>query len=155
MTINRVRPTALATALTDLLAVAQSLRFWTTGKHTVKKFTLVMAAIVLAAPNLSVAEGALAIDENQGDQWGWAVNFSTQAEADQHALNECGYGCSIVVRFWNSCAAYAADQTRGSTVAGWSYGYSSISEAQYTAMSQCRSRGGTNCLLRVWGCDGG
>lgn len=120
-----------------------------------KKLSFAIAALVLAIPSLSLAFGALAIDLRQGNQWGWAVNYSTRAAADQRALSECGYGCSIVMRFSNTCAAYAADQARGSTAYGWSYGSSSSSAVQNRALRECRSRGGarSNCIVRVWGCD--
>ena len=117
-------------------------------------YGLLMASM-LAVPFPAIAAGALAIDENRGDQWGWAVGYSTQAAADQHALNECGYGCSIVMRFSNSCAAYAADQNRDSTAVGWAYGFSNSSAAQNRALQECQYRGGTGayCIVRVWGCD--
>ena len=101
------------------------------------------------------AEGALAIDTNQGTQYGWAVNYPTQADADRRALNECGYNCTIVMRFSNSCAAYAADQNRASTAYGWAYGFSSSSAAQNGAMRECQNRGGSGsyCIVRAWGCD--
>ena len=113
------------------------------------------AALALVSPSLSVAAGALAIDENQGDQWGWAVGYSTQAGADRKAMEECGHGCRIVKRFSNSCAAYAADQSRGSTAYGWASGFSSTSAAQSRSLQECRHRGGagSNCIVRAWGCD--
>ena len=112
-------------------------------------------ALALVSPSLSVAAGALAIDENQGDQWGWAVDYSARADADRRAMDECGHGCSIVMRFSNTCAAYAADQFRGSTVYGWASGFSSSSAAQSRALQACQRRGGANssCIVRVWGCD--
>lgn len=120
-----------------------------------KKLAFAIAMFVFAAPATSMAAGALAIDTNQGDQWGWAVDYPSQTDADRRALNECGYGCSIVMRFSNTCAAYAADQAHGSTVYGWAHGYSSSSGAQNGALSECRLRGGagSQCIVRVWGCD--
>ena len=121
------------------------------------KISVAIVALVLATPSLSLAFGALAIDARQGDQWGWAVDHSTRAAADRRALSECGDGCSIVMRFSNTCAAYAADQARGSTAYGWSYGSNSSSAVQNRALRECRSRGGvrSNCIVRVWGCDRG
>ena len=34
--------------------------------------------------------GALAVDERQGDRWGWAVDYETAAAAQGQALRECG-----------------------------------------------------------------
>lgn len=95
--------------------------------------------------------GALAIDGNKGRGYGFAVNYSTQSAADSYALNQCGYGCQVVIRFYNTCAAYAADQARGSTVYGWSQGNTGPS-ARIAAINQCRNRGGRSCVVRVWGC---
>ena len=120
-----------------------------------KRLLLAMAALAFAVPSWSGAAGALAVDTNQGDQWGWAVNYPSQADADRRALNECGYGCSIVMRFANTCAAYAADQQRASTAYGWAYGYNNASGAQNRALQECQYRGGSGayCIVRVWGCD--
>ena len=41
-----------------------------------------------AAAQTSV--GALAIDERQGDQYGWAVDYETAAAAGDAALRGCG-----------------------------------------------------------------
>ncbi len=114
--------------------------------------TGVVAAILLTVEALAV--GAIAVDSAKGDQWGWAVGHKTQAEADTHAhaLRECGPSCSIVRRFSNTCAAFAADQSRGSTA----YGHAPTSgEAQANAMGFCRQYGSTNanCVIRAWGCD--
>ena len=98
--------------------------------------------------------GALAIDERQGDQWGWAVDYETASAAQARALGECGTGCSVVLTF-GRCAAYAADQDAGSTAVGWAEADASASAAQAAALSECRSRGGgSGCIVRAWGCNG-
>lgn len=115
----------------------------------------VLLTATLAAACLGSAvhsEGALAIDENQGDQWGWAAGYSTTFEAQKIALAECGAGCEIVVTFSEGCAAYAADQTQGSTVFGYSYNYATRAQAEQRAMLECRARDGQACIVRVWGC---
>lgn len=98
--------------------------------------------------------GALAIDERQGDQHGWAVDYETTAAARAAALRECGSGCSVVLTF-ERCGAYAADQDADSTAAGWGESYGSVAGARQAALSECSSRGGgSGCLVRVWGCNG-
>ena len=97
--------------------------------------------------------GALAVDERQGDQYGWAVDYETAGAAQAAALGECGAGCSVVLTF-ERCAAYAADQDTDSTAVGWSESYGSAAAAQQAALSECSSRGGTGCIVRVWGCNG-
>ena len=53
----------------------------------------VLAVVVVAAPSVAQSPvGALAIDERQGDQWGWAVDYDTAAAAQEIALQECGSG---------------------------------------------------------------
>ena len=97
--------------------------------------------------------GALAIDSNQGPSWGWAADYETVQLASQRALAECGVeSCGVVMTFGNQCGAFAADQARGSTVYGWAKGASAVA-TQDTALEQCRGRGGTSCIVRVWGCN--
>ena len=77
--------------------------------------TIAGSALVLGATAWMAASavaqtpvGALAIDERQGDQYGWAVDYETAGAARTAALRECGSGCSMVLSFAR-CAAYAAD----------------------------------------------
>ena len=98
--------------------------------------------------------GALAVDERQGDQWGWAVDYETASGAQERALRECGSGCSVVLTF-GRCAAYAAGQDADSTAVGWAEAYASGAAARQAALSECRSRGGgSGCIVRAWGCNG-
>lgn len=100
----------------------------------------------------AAADGALAIDTNQGDQYGFSYDFSSMGAATDRALSECGSGCSVVLRFSSGCAAYAADQSSGSTAYGWATA-SSGGSAQSRAVSECQSQGGMSCRVRVWGCN--
>ncbi len=115
----------------------------------------VLAVVVFGSPTPAQSPvGALAIDERQGDQWGWAVDHETAAAAQGTALQECGAGCSVVLTF-GRCAAYAADQDADSTAVGWAESYDSAAGARQAALAECRSRGsGTGCIVRVWGCNG-
>lgn len=102
--------------------------------------------------------GALAIDKARGNAFGWAVDFDTQAEADASARAKCAVNsvaCTVVMRFKNTCASYAADQARGSSAYGWGQ-TSPQSAADARALRECASRGGAraNCTKRVWGCTG-
>ena len=109
-----------------------------------------MASSATAQPPV----GALAIDERQGDQWGWAVDYETALAAQGRALQECGSGCSVVLTF-GRFAAYAADQDADSTVVGWAESYDSAAGARQAALSECSARdGGSGCVVRVWGCNG-
>lgn len=99
------------------------------------------------------AAGSLAIDSLQGTEYGFSFNHPSFDVADQRTLRECGASCSIVKRFQNECAAYAADQASGSTVYGWWQGGTSGSTVQQRALSECRAHGGSSCIVRAWGCD--
>ena len=81
------------------------------------------------------------------------MDYETAAAARQAALGECGPGCSVVLTF-PRCAAYAADQDANSTAVGWAESYSSAEGARGAALGECGSRGGSGCLVRVWGCNG-
>ena len=76
--------------------------------------SLFLAADVGAQPRV----GALAIDEGQGDQYGWAVDHQTAAAAREAALRECGAGCSVLLTF-DRCGTSAADQDNAATALGW------------------------------------
>ena len=98
------------------------------------------------------ANGALAIDGNQGTRYGFSYNHPNLASAQNRALQECGSGCYVVNTFARGCAAYAADQTSGSTVYGWGTA-ANKNQAQSTALNFCRNQGGANCIIRAWGCN--
>ena len=116
---------------------------------------VIFASFCAAMPAAAQAPvGALAVDERQGEQWGWAVDYETAAAARTRALDECGTGCSVVLTF-GRCAAYAADQDADSTAVGWTEACASASAAQAAALSECRSRsGGSSCIVRAWVCNG-
>ena len=113
------------------------------------------AAVSTALPAAAQTPvGALAVDERQGDQYGWAVDYETAGSARAAALRECGAGCSVVLTF-ERCAAYAADQDADSTAVGWAESYSSADAARRAALGECGSRGGgSGCIVRAWGCNG-
>ena len=99
--------------------------------------------------------GALAIDSNQGPSWGWSIDYPSFQDAVKRALDECssdGSTCRVVLTFSNECAAYAADQSQGSTATGWAKGYTTSGAARNRALTECRQKGGTSCIVRSWGC---
>ena len=92
--------------------------------------------------------GALAIDEQQDDQYGWVVDYETTAAAQVAALRECGPRCSVKLTF-ERCAAYAADQDADSTAVGWAESYDLAAGAWQAALAACRSRGGSGCSTLI------
>lgn len=121
------------------------------GASTMKKTLLAALALAAAAsPTHGFAWGALSVSED-GESWGWSVEHPTEVAAKRNALAECGAGCTWVVSFRNSCAAYAQDGNTGAW--GWSEGQTR-GEAERAAIGECRSAGGGSaCRIRVWGCD--
>jgi len=111
-----------------------------------------LVVFVVSFSTMAQAAGALAIDENQGDQYGFAYDYASISEASDRALAECGGNCSVVQVFETGCAAYAADQAAGSTIYGWATS-NDEGDAQYQALQYCASYGGSQCIVRSWGCN--
>jgi hypothetical protein len=89
-------------------------------RHLMLAATVVM---LLAATDAARAFGALAIDSSRGSGWGWSTGQPSRGAAQRVALAQCGGGrCHIVLTFWNTCGAFAADQTPGSAINGWGTG---------------------------------
>ena len=59
-----------------------------------------------------------------------------------------------MVLTFNRCGAYAADEDADSTAVGWAESYDSADGARQAALAECHSRGGSGCVVRVWGCNG-
>jgi hypothetical protein len=97
--------------------------------------------------------GSLSIDRNNGNAFGWAVDYPTQSGADTRAINECrarSSSCYVVLRF-TGCGAYVTDRS-SPTLYGW--GTAATREAaQARAFQEARARGGRDLLVRVWGCN--
>jgi hypothetical protein len=113
---------------------------------------LALVTLLAMAGAQAHAAGALAIDTLQGEKYGFSFNHPSSDLAEKRSLRECGADCSIVLRFRAECAAYAADQTKGSNAYGWGSGATSAA-VQQRAMSECRAKGGDTCKVRAWGCD--
>ncbi len=116
-------------------------------------FRYIFSIIVFSFISVNAyAVGALAIDSNQGNSYGFSYGYPSSSEASNRALNECGSGCSVVKVFTGGCAAYAADQSPRSTVYGWATGPTS-GQVQSSALQYCRNSGGSQCVVRVWACE--
>lgn len=113
---------------------------------------LTFALALSISSSQAMAAGALAIDSNQGGQWGWSEGLASISQAEQRALSECGGGCRVVLTYSSGCGAYAADQSNGASAYGWGTA-SSGSGAQSRAISECQARGGRSCMVRAWSCN--
>jgi hypothetical protein len=99
--------------------------------------------------------GSLAIDAINGNQYGWAINYDTQTEANRKALSECqkngGNQCHTVLWFKGGCAAYVVEPGNPSLY-GWGVANTQAA-AERIAKQEARARGGSDLVVRVWGCN--
>lgn len=113
-------------------------------------FVLVSMAVVSFASPVW-AWGALAIDADKGQAYGWAINYATMKEAEERAVKECGQEkCYVVMVFEGGAAAYAVDATDGSTIYGWGRAETGA-EAKKLAEREVLNRGGKKVVVRAWG----
>ena len=108
-------------------------------------------AIVALAMGLVHAAGALAI--GSCGAYGFAYDYASTDAAQTEAMRKCtGRGCRVVTHMKRNCAAFAVDMRN---LCG-SYGYASaarLGPAQNTALRQCYSNGGKDCVIRAFVCD--
>ena len=118
------------------------------------RVVLKQAALALALSAMgsqAFGAGALAIDGHRG-QFGFVHDTGNVAQAEQQALQDCGTGCQVVLRFENGCAAFAADQSGESKAYGWG-ALKTSSAAETRAMAACEARGGKSCKIQSSGCN--
>lgn len=114
--------------------------------------TFLGAGALVAGLAAAQAAGALAVG-NCG-AFGYSYDYATMAGAVDRALDECrGRNCRIVVRIRNFCAAFAYDASNPCGAWGWA-SRASRSAAQRVAVAECVIRGGRDCVVRAWVCDG-
>jgi hypothetical protein len=117
-------------------------------------FSVIVSVICLLSffSSQSMAAGALAIDKKQGSKYGWAIDYPTFEQAENEALTKCGSGCSIVFTFSGGAAAYATDQSAGSTIFGWGRAATADS-AKQIALQEAKNRGAKTPIIRAWGAE--
>jgi hypothetical protein len=94
--------------------------------------------------------GSIAYDA-ESRAYGWSNELYDGPAAEAKALSNCkahGSGCKVMIDFWNSCGAVAADQAGyvGSAYAD------TKDAAESQAIQACQSSGGTSCEVQVWSC---
>jgi hypothetical protein len=108
-------------------------------------------AILAAGIGLTHAAGALAV--GKCGAYGFAIDFGGPDQAQTAALGKCsGKGCTVVAAMKRNCAALAID---GRNACG-PFGYAAaarLGQAQNTALRQCYSHGGKECVIRAFVCD--
>ena len=122
------------------------------------KNLFLVTAVVLIFNTLKAQDNgnyaSLAIDARNGDAYGWAVNYESQGEANKRALQECeeaGADCHIVLKFEGGCGAYVVERNNPNLY-GWDVA-NTRAEAEAIAKEEARALGGTNLVVRVWGCN--
>ena len=123
-------------------------------RKSIRLLGVVGALAALAAASPVFGDGAIAIEDLEGERAGLSAGYATAEEAQQAALAHCGEGCSVVETFSGGCAAVATHEGEDSTIYGWFVGADSESEAISQALEACRERGGTDCAVRLSACDG-
>ena len=94
--------------------------------------------------------GAIAV--NATDMVGaLTARYFTQGDADSKALQLCGNGCEIALRFHgdNTCGALASAPNKHFGVGSGS----SEASAVAAAIDQCRAQGGDDCTEQLKGCN--
>ncbi len=115
------------------------------------KAAVLLAVLGAGAGAAEAAEfGAIAYSPRTGSH-GYSHNFATRKQAERAALRNCrvyARDCSVVVYFYNACAALAVGNSYG-----YGYGYApGRGAAQSIAMSQCR-RNDSGCQVVRWVCS--
>ena len=118
------------------------------------RFNFTLFAVVICLPPLSVAAdnyGAIAYDM---DTNGYGVTWDNPSQeiANQIALSRCaekGPNCEVVVRFVNSCGAFATGPNKTN---GYGWG-GSEEQARKAAEFYCDSNASGMCRPRVSGCN--
>jgi hypothetical protein len=93
--------------------------------------------------NVTTKYAALALDRGNGFYFGWAFDYSTLAEAEKKAIEECnkkGGRCTIVLSFSGpGCAAYRF--ITGNVGMGYGWGLAKTKEeADAIAKKECAER---------------
>jgi hypothetical protein len=111
----------------------------------------VASSLLVASITVTQAAGALAV--GACGAYGFAIDFRGTDQAQTAALRKCsGKGCAVVASMRRNCAALAID---GRNACG-PFGYAAkprLGEAQNTALQQCYSHGGKECVIRAFVCD--
>jgi hypothetical protein len=129
-------------------------------------------AAILAWPQTSVAEGALAIGlpgdvANEGVAIGWVINSDSKGTAHERALRRCldftdapadtRALCRVIKTFRGECLAIAIDPESGTPGVGWAVAIS-MPAAETDALAACARTAGAArqqyCRVTVSGCDG-
>ena len=112
---------------------------------------LVAGGLLFSGIGAAAAAGALAV--GACGAYGFAYDYSRADAAEKEAMRKCTtQGCRVVAAMKRNCAALAVDMRN----ACGAYGFAAASRlgpAQNTALRQCYSNGGKDCVIRAFVCD--
>ncbi|HVX98444.1 MAG TPA: DUF4189 domain-containing protein [Pseudorhodoplanes sp.] len=113
---------------------------------------VLVAALAAGLCTPAAAAGALAV--GACGAYGEAHDFPNAAAARAAALRQCrGRDCRIVASLRGNCAAFAIDLPNPCGASGHASG-PHLGKAQNAALRSCYGRGGKDCVIRVFVCDG-
>lgn len=107
---------------------------------------LVALTTTASACGHEYCHGAVAI--GPAGEWGYSTGQWSEEQAYNVAQDGCGWGCTVVQTFYNTCGAIAVGDD-----GAWGFGTEWNRElAESTAMSYCMDNG-RNCRPYVWACS--
>ena len=118
---------------------------------TLARFIGCGAAAVLFAITLVDARAAGAFAVGDCGAYGFSYDYPEAQAAQRDAKAQCAGDCKVIP-LKRACAAFAVD---GRNFCG-AHGYATAAKlgaAQNTALRQCYSHGGKDCMIRAWICD--
>ena len=118
---------------------------------TFVRLTGCVAAAALFAFTLADARAAGAFAVGNCGAYGFSYDYAEAVAAQKHAKAQCSGDCKVIP-IKRACAAFAVD---GRNYCG-AHGYATapkLGTAQNTALRQCYSHGGRDCMIRAWICD--
>lgn len=109
-----------------------------------------LAAVMLFLPLSAFAIGAIAVDDEEGDEepgYGYVTGYDSKDEARRGALNECkksgNKNCKVVAWF-ETCGAYAVSKKYYGV--GWG---STKPKAEAMALEKCEGK----CRIAISDCE--
>jgi hypothetical protein len=108
----------------------------------------------LIACGLAPARAAGALAVGSCGAYGEAHDFPNAAAARAAALRQCrGEGCKVVANLRGNCAAFAVDASNPCGASAFASG-PHLGKSQNAALRSCYGKGGKDCVIRVFVCDG-
>jgi hypothetical protein len=115
------------------------------------RFVAAIAFSAMLALSVVDARAAGAFAVGNCGAYGFSYDYPQADAAQQAAKAQCNGDCKVIP-IKRACAAFAID---GSNLCG-PHGYATaprLGAAQNTALQQCYSHGGKDCMIRAWICD--